>query len=284
MPTTPTTTLPLREPITVNGVKTHLIGLRPWLDAAADEGYDDAQIRITIQDSIAEFQNESRLRIVPSQIVMEDSGVYDGTNLITDTTGLDLTDAPLTVERYDRLPFYPDSASQWFRLELPANPVREIQSLQFFLGPNMIYDVPKGWIVFDRAEGTLHLLPFFGHLQSVMSAVGASIVLGAGSPSYGTPQALAVNYVAGLPNDWTKQPRWAYLRPGIEKWAALAVLEKISEVFDPGLSGSGVSAFGLGQQANYTRFQTRKQELEQAKQKLIETVQPNANFLAMEVI
>lgn len=275
MPTTPNRIFSLSDPITVRGMKSHLVGLNPWFEAAAQEGFGDEEIRDTILDCINEFQNQSRLRVCPSQIVMDDTGVYNGTFGVEAVPGLEL---PLIVERYDRLPFYPDSADQWFRTELPANPVRKIQQVQFYLGKKVIYDVPQDWIIFDYAEGTLHLLPFWGALNSVMSAVGASIVMGGNAPSYGTPQAMAITYVAGLPDDWNRQPRWSYIRQGLERWAAHAVLEKIAEVFDPGLTNSAASAFGLSQQANYTRFQQRKGELANSKAELLATVQPKTEF------
>lgn len=275
MPQTPDTTLDLTMPITIDGVKGHLIGLKPWFDAAQDEGYGPAQWTRTIHDAVMSFQNLSRLRIVPSQIVMDDSEVYDGTFGVPNAPGLR---KPLIVERMDRLPMWPDQAQQWWRMEVPANPIRHIQAVEFWLSGRVVYKVPTEWIAFDRVEGTLHLMPFWTNFTNVIQGLGAAVLLSGAMPDIGVPQATSITYIAGLPDNWDRLPQWAYMRPGLEKLAALEVLKRISEVFDPGLQGSSVNAFGLGQQLNYTRFANRKQELEADTQEFLKNVKPQQDF------
>ncbi len=279
MPETPTPVFDPMNPVTVRGVKKRLVGLEAWLQGAAIKGYTDEDILESIGDALSEFENEARMRIRPSQIAMTEDAVYNGTFGVEGTLEL-----PLTVERFDRLSYFPEAASQWYRLELPASPVRQIQRLQFWLGTLMIYQVPAHWIRFNREDGTLHLLPFTSALQSAYGAAGAVMLLNSGFGGQGAPHVMSVDYVAGLPDDWDKQPRWRYLRRGLEECAALKVLYDIAHVFGAGMSSQSLNTFGVGQNDSYDRFQIRNQELEQASVKLLETAKPNADFLNLECL
>lgn len=274
----------VQKPITVNGVKSRLTGLDPWFEAARQRGYDDSSIDDAIVQAISEFQAESNFCILPTQIICdEDSAlIYNG------TYGVKINGAepptPLPVERHARLPYHTEMPGQWFRLPLPTRPARQVQRIRMFLGTQGVYVFDPSWIQFDPTNGTVQILPFTGTGQAIAGAWGLQIAMGIGAAGTSqVPMALSVDYVAGLPDGWNAQPRYAYLVRGLEECAALKVLQDIAHVYDPGVASAGVSAFGVGQNLNYTRFSDRKQELTEARDRLIQKILKPAGVAHFEV-
>jgi hypothetical protein len=92
---------PYVQPINVQGVKSHLVGLDNWLAIAGQSfagNYTDTKISQTvIPASIARFERETQWLVQPCQVVAFPDGTYDNVNLVNTTVTAGATSATQSV-------------------------------------------------------------------------------------------------------------------------------------------------------------------------------------------
>ena len=235
-------------PVSVQGIKRHLIGCENWLNAAAlsQFQYDDRAIAALVADAIRDVEQETQLRIRQVQIVNQPSdGAVTGT-----------WDYPQEDE--DPYTYFPDDYSRYFETSLKLTPVQSVQRVRVRFGNLNMLTLPQSWYGINAASGKLYILPTAG--QALTGDAFAGLALVQELNSNRLPLGLYIDYRAGLPLDWATMPRWATLRRLLEMWCARMVLEDISELADAGLNG--VSVGGPGSESfSYSRFMRRKEEL-----------------------
>lgn len=269
-------------------VKQHLVGLGPWLDAAAalpaPYTYNDANIGEAITSASLRFQRETQFTVDPVQVWSYD----DGTN----PTATDpVTNAPyenlIIDEPYD---FYQEDACEYFRVRLKRRPVLQVQRLRVLYGApqlgqgqsQQLYDIPAPWINLKQRSGITYVIPTYGTLSLTSAATAGFAFLGAvmGNRNY-LPNSVAVDYVAGLSSNWYDSYEWSDLRRCIEQCAAVQVLDDISDMADAGLLSVTVSGANTSETRQYDRFKPKKERLEKLIDRFKATLTDSEEVVAM---
>lgn len=245
----------MASPVTVQGIKDRLVGLGPWLDAAANlpapYAYTDAKIAGVIPAMVRDFERKSRIRTSLTQFSTNPSGAYPATPAV-----------PLVEE--DPSDYYVDAAAAYFRVSLKNRPVQKLQRVAVYAGDQLIYEIPTNWLSLKKREGVLFTIPTYGSLM-VNAGITAFAQLSVAFGSYDyIPNALHLDYVAGLPAGWETSDEYADVLRALQEYCAYAVLNDIAHLADAGLSAFSASGGGGGQSLSYTRFADRKAELLQS--------------------
>lgn len=258
-------------PVTVADVKTKLVGLDPWLCAAAqsDAAYDDARIAREIPAMIRRYERETQFRVNQAQVVANPDGTYNNAGLTTNLAG----DMPLVVDA--AYPYYRRLAMEEYLVTtLQHRPVQQVQRVRIMLSPtDSLLHLPAPWYRVDGRSGRLWIVPYQGSVLVTTNLIGLTILQAAFAGKDFLPNSIAIDYIAGLPSGWTSNPEWADLRRSLEEYCALAVLNDIGEMFDAGMLSKSISADGAGQSLNYDRFARRKQELQMSVERFQQTLQ-----------
>lgn len=245
----------MATPISVSGVKSHLVGLDPWLDAAlaADQAYGGTAIANVAQATVRRFERETQFQVNQVQCSVYPDGTYDnGAGMASDGVH------PLIVE--SAYHYTQSQASAYFETTLRRRPVQQVQRFRIMANPTtLLYAFPAEWYHVEAQTGRLWTIPFGGmYISSALGSLALATVQG-WSPV--VPALMAVDYVAGLPDGWTALDDWADLNRCLEEYTAYWVLQDIAQIFDPGLASVSAGADGASQTFSYDRFQGRKQEL-----------------------
>ena len=239
-------------PFNAADIKSHLVGLDNWLEAASRSkaNYDDRRIETAIPQMIRRFERDTQFRINPIQVCMNDDGAFPAPTGFTK-----LVESPLA--------FYQSLGPEYLVTTLRARPVNLVQRIRVMLSPSeTVVELPAEWYRWDTKAGRVWVVPSSG--ASVISSVTYAysvLQFGMGSKDH-LPNGLAIDYQAGLPVDWADSVEWSDLRYVLEQFCARRVLDDISHVYSPGQDSKNISADGLGLSRNYTRFQDRKAELD----------------------
>lgn len=249
--------------LTVQGVKKRLVGLESWLRVAArpEIGYTDSTIEAVISARVREFERITRFRINPVQVVTRRDGVYavEGERLdVTDT--YEVVDEP--AYHYHR----PD-ALDYMHTTLKNKPVRQVQRVRIILGTQTI-DIPSQWYNLDGKSGKFYIVPYNA---GVISITGYTLAISVMRSAY-VPAVVHFDYIAGLPDNWRETSEWSDLTIHLEEFAALQVLYDISELYDAGTMHTAIQTTGIDQSLDYSRFASRKQELEAKVDKFHKTI------------
>ena len=254
-------------------IKQRLVGLGPWLDAAAalaaPYSYNDATITNVINASLRRFEQEAQFAITPVQIWT----TPDGTNPVDATAVNTINEDPYDYSVAD--------SHEYFRITLRHRPVRTVQRVRVMFGTMTVYTIPSEWYQVKNRVGIFHVVTQFGSL-AVASAMAGYALMGMGlSDKNYMPNALAVDYVAGLDDNWYDEWEWSGLRRCIEEYAALAVLNDISQLADAGLVSVTTSGANASESRQYDRFQGRKQELQASIDKYMATLVETESMFPM---
>lgn len=246
------------EPINVPGIKSHLVGLDPWLRAAAtsEAGYNEDAIQSRIPAMISLFEKETQYRVHPVQVACNPDGVYatPGATLDVSNQYEVLIDPPY--------PYIEQEAEEFFFTYLRWRPILQFQRCRLMLDPStIVMQIPDAWNRVEPRSGRYSIMPVSGG----MSIIGATTAIAALRLAFGyktyMPQVVCFDYIAGLPVGWEQLRHYADLKIKLEEYAAYRVLCDISELFDAGKLAKTISADGLTQTTQYSRFEKRKAEL-----------------------
>lgn len=256
------------EVVTPIDVRRRLVGLDQWLDAAAlsHAEYTDAEIARIIPHALRRFERESQFRLSQIQVVANPDGTYNHPNMEMSADG----NLPLYVE--DPYPFYPETARhEYLVTTLQHRPVASVQRVRIMIDPSIpVIVLPSHWYRIDRRTGRFFLVPWSGSYQATSTAAAFPLIFDWGNRKM-IPHALAVDYIAGLPDGWQAKHEWGDLLRCLHEVCALEVLNDISNTFDAGIAAKAVGADGLSQSRQYDRFQLRKQELQMSIDKFLQT-------------
>lgn len=263
------------NPISIQGVLRHLVGLDYWLNAAATSRarYDDAAILATVPAVLRRFERDTLVSLTPRQVITFNDGTYANVALAFGAGGTATNG--LRIKWEDAYPYYPKDAEEYLAVPLKTRPVWNVQRCRIMLGSRDILDLPPQWFVVDAHSGRFQIIPVSGTMYgSSLTAGYALLQMGFGSSQY-VPHSLHFDYVAGLNGiltdpvtqavtygGWWADPDYSDLLRVVEEYVALQVLNDIAHVADAGLSGKSVSGGGSGESYSYTRFMDRKAELQ----------------------
>lgn len=261
--------------LAVADVKRHLIGLDQWFRAAerATPSYTEDDMAKDFPAWIRSFQRECEMRWDPVQV----QNRYSSGDLPL-TPGLPIwTEDPYT--------YYTTQGQEFFVCTLRQRPVQTVQRARVLLSnTDTVFEIPSQWIRFEQKSGRFWVIPASGALTLLGTAAAfASVLITFGGKQY-LPQALAFEYVAGLPTGWDTDPEWADFLVVLQQICALEVLKKIAQVMDAGRASKQVGAGGVSQSIQYTRFQDRKEELQAAIDRFKATAVPQESPLSLAVV
>lgn len=252
-------TTPTLTTILASDVKKHLVGLDPWLQAAAasPQKYDDRYIESQTQAFIRRFERESQFRINQTQFCSFPDGTYDQT-----------TEIPVVIE--PAYPYYSVDWAEYGNIVLYERPVIQVQRMRFLWNQtDEIYEVPQSWIHWNNRSGNFWIVPFTGAALVTGAIFGFAILQFVYGAKGHIPDICSFDYIAGLPLNWQQNPDWADLKRGLEEYCALGVLEDIGYMYDAGLTSKSINSYGAAQTLNYDRFMMRKEELRKRTQDLM---------------
>ena len=240
-------------PFTVNDVLSqHLSGLDNWIDASASSSvpYDNTRMAADLPGFFRDFEMDIQTTILPVQIVQNDDGA------ITPASGV-----PKSVEMpHD---YYSSGGGPDFlTTQLRRRPVRSIQRMRMMLNQQVILTIPAAWIRPDLRFGVVRIIPYASGATLGISGTGLALL----QSTYGgldhMPQAVAVDYEAGLPDGWDTSFEFSHVKVAARSFCARRILDGISHSLGAGRVSKSISADGLSQQVQYTRFTDLKNELD----------------------
>jgi hypothetical protein len=249
-------------PITVADVRSRLVGLDQWLNAAALTGYDDARITSDLPGYVRQWERATVMDLTPRRVV----------SAAADLALYDLTGVNSVVE--DRYPYYRStSTTQFLNTTLQHKPVQQVDRARMMLGNVPVFSIPTQWIQIDRRSGRFWMVPYSGDVTAIMYSAWAEVRMSLGYQDY-VPNALAFDYVSGISAADLASDEWADVRLSVSDWAAYRVLCDIAEMFDAGIISKALGSDGIQQNLQYSRFAARKDELKahvaQCQQQMVE--------------
>jgi hypothetical protein len=242
------------------GVQQKLIGLRPWLAGAAQEGYTIEHIENkVIPAAIREFERYCNIRINLCQIVTRPDGTYTGTVQLPANPASPsmLTTYTVPCVLRDGMMLRTQDLNEFFATRLYEHPVQMVQRIRIMLNDQNVYQMPTQWINIEQRTGKLHLLPIYGPLLATNVLNLFQLNVSMQDKDY-APNTLCIDYVAGLIPGWQDDYEYADLRRALEQFAAMMVLDDVRELADAGLSAVGND----GESRQYTRFEDMRKSLQ----------------------
>lgn len=270
--------------LTIADINPRLIGLGDFRAKARAEGYDDSHIESSvIPEAVRSFERDTRFRCTPIRVVTADDGTY--------STGI--TD---TVVRREMIPYDWDASQFHMRFRAQEFPIRRILRLRLMLNTNnQMMQFPDDWVQYEPVTGYVWLQPVTGAAFG-QSAAAYAILERSYAPSANTnypsmistprvtPAMIALDYDAGLPDGWATDQQWADIRRALTCRVARMVLADLSQVFDAGLVSKTVTAFGVSQSAQMTRFQDRIAQLQAEEDAIVAPLRGESGPIFMGVI
>lgn len=245
-------------PVTVAKVYNKLVGLRPWLDKAANidspHTYGEPQIQAAIPGILRRFERDTNITIMPTQYTT------DIASLNSTVLGGQLS--PYPVVEIDPGDYYEEMAREYFPIKLPKRPIRTVQLIEIKIGSQSIFKIPPEWYSVKKRAGHFSVLPVYGPALIAANTIAfAQLTMTFGPRGY-MPNALHQHFIAGLPDGFETAYEFADLIYVLESYVALEVLKHIAELADAGLVGVSMGGGPSSESYNYSRFQSRKAELE----------------------
>ena len=254
--------------IQVTDVKQHLVGLGPWLSAAAQSqfAYDDNVIAGKAVQCTRDFERRTKFRVTPLQICSSPDGTYDqGQQQYSLVNG-----STLLIE--DGYEYRRDMAQEYFTVQLRQWPAVKVQRVRVVIGSQTVFEMPTDWYSLEQKPGLFSIQPVYGPLLISSLNAFSALEFTFGPKDY-LRNCIKIDYLAGLTNlvpggDWPSCSEWSDVYRCITQMTALQVLNDVAELADAGLA----SVSAGGDQRAYTRFEKRKIELQQAIDSFIETL------------
>jgi hypothetical protein len=252
--------------IEVTDVKSHLVGLGPWLDAAAQckFRYDDKVIATKkIPQVVRTLERETLFRINPIQVVSSPDGTYDSgqSNYSTLPSG-----RMLLIE--DGYTYRREMAQEYFTIQLRQWPATTVQRVRVVIGTSTVFTMPAIWYSLESKTATFSIQPVYGPLLISSLNAFSALEFTFGAKDY-LRNAIKVDYQAGLPVGWESLSEFADIYKWVCQAIALQILEDVSELADAGL----ISVSAGGDTRTYSRFKDRKEELKAAVDNFRTTLQ-----------
>ena len=248
--------------IAVTDVKSHLIGLGPWLEAAALSKYqfDDSVIANKSIACIRDFERKCKFRINPIQIVGNPDGTYDDGQPQYSTIGPNaLTPYASTLIYEDGYAYRRSMAQEYFTIELRAWPVQTVQRVRVAIGHTTVFTMPSNWYSIERKPGTFSIQPVYGPLLISSLNAFSALEFTFGPKDY-LRNSVFVDYTSGLGNvapNWQTLAEFSDLYRCLTQMTALQILYDIAQLADAGL----IQVSAGGDTRSYSRFKDRKEEL-----------------------
>ncbi len=203
---------------------------------------DDIDLRIYIQNGIKEVERRLGIFLRPTKIICNpDIRTEDGEDI-----GLyDLAEPP-----YD---YNLRAYRQWGFLQLRQYPIVSVEKVMLRL-PNYqtVVDFPMDWVKVYPKVGQINIVPYAGSptIMTVAAAAGTAMPFLTGQFSRNFPQAIWVDYTAGLP--YVPED----IRSIVAKFAAIDVLGIAGDAILAGIASVGTSLDGLSENYSTTASAT----------------------------
>lgn len=260
--------------ITTLDVQKQLLGLSALL-ARVDQPTLTGFISDCINDAQAEFENDTRFWVWPRicKTFPSSTDVFDPTG--TSPTG--------TYNwKLDQFDFYKSGFRSMGYFQLIARPAVSIQqiSVQYGVG-NTLLVYPQQWIRLNAEMGTVAIVPyagaFGGIIQGNLQPEFWLPLMAGGWLNDVVPQVITIDCTLGigtLPGGQLEaavSPKYADLRLGIARMAALRIRESINELIP---SGANIDGQGTNFSSAIGMFDRITPKIAEFKQRYIDTYTP----------
>jgi len=231
--------------VTTSQVKTHLLGIAPYIAAAAStEGFIEADFYAeNVVAAEAEFERDTRILLTPKTIRMNPDG----------ESSYDIEEEPLDLHRA--------FSRRSIRFHLRRRPVIEILSMRYeFNDEFSVLDFPSTWLRLKKRLGVVSIVPYGTAGIAAASAGGLMFMPHLGYWAYPggvIPRFVAIDYRAGYENP-EDDDEYADLCMGLAAMAAERVLRRAR-----GLLPNSVTLDGFTQ--NFDTVERRLEDLEKQK-------------------
>ena len=201
------------------------------------QAMDDIDIKVFIYAGIKEVERRLGIFLRPTKIVCNPQ--------LRDIINYDLAEPP-----YD---YHVRQYRHWGFLQLRQYPIVSVEKIQLVL-PNyqQVVDFPMDWVKVYPKVGQINIVPYAGSptIMTVAAAAGTAMPFLTGQFSRNFPQAIWVDYTAGLnivPED---------VRSIVAKFAAIDVMGIAGDAILAGIASIGTSVDGLSENFSTTASAT----------------------------
>lgn len=261
--------------LTVDDVLPRLLGTGEFRRVAASEGYTDAHINNrVIPDAIRSFERDTRFRVSPIRVITDDDGSFSA-------------DSTYPILRRDMQPYNNIEQRFYLRFQALEAPIRSILRLRLQLAAgHPLMTIPNDWVQFEARTGYVWMQPVTGSAISAGTAAASFAIFEAMRLGrYNVlPQSIALDFEAGLPDGWQSDQEWGDVFRALTCRCAIAILRDWSQVFDAGITNKSVTALGISQSVQMTRFADRIEALQREEREIIEGLRGESVPIMMGVI